>query len=122
MITTARDALAHPGLLVLSAWYHTRRGGALRDTMIALLAEVIGTLSEIDPEQARRYHWLALEILPAPTARRLKQMTMTMSDLVQHAMKKYYPGGLQGVRAPGAHSRPCGVHPGSPRCPRARRC
>jgi hypothetical protein len=66
VITPARDALADPGLLVLSAWYHTRRDGALRDTMIALLVEVIGTLSEIDPEQARRY-WLALEsCLPRP--------------------------------------------------------
>jgi hypothetical protein len=57
--------------------------------MVSLLVEVIGTLNEIDPERARRYYWLALDILPAQTARRLQEMTE--SDLVVFAMKKYYP-------------------------------
>jgi len=89
VITSSREALADPGRLVLSAWYHTRRGVARRDAMVSLLVEVIGTLNEIDPERARRYYWLALDILPAQTARRLQEMTE--SDLVVFAMKKYYP-------------------------------
>jgi hypothetical protein len=89
VIASSQEALADPGRLVLSAWYHTRRSSARREAMVSLLVEAIATLDEIDPERARRYYWLALDILPAQTARRLKEMTET--DLVLYAMKKYYP-------------------------------
>lgn len=77
VIGTLQDALADPGLLMLSAWYHTRRGTGQREALVSLILQVTWLFYQIDPEKAERYYELALAILPTASARRLQEMTDT---------------------------------------------
>jgi hypothetical protein len=45
------DAAADPGRLVLSGWFHTRRGAELREALVGLLMRVTELLYEIDQER-----------------------------------------------------------------------
>jgi hypothetical protein len=89
VITNAGLGIADPGLLLLSAWFHTRSGPRYRDLLVRLIAEVIALINEVDPEKAQRYHELAQAILPVSSTRRLKQMTQL--DIADYVYKKYYP-------------------------------
>jgi hypothetical protein len=51
VISSMADAAADPGRLVLSGWFHTRRGAELREALVGLLTRVTELLYEIDQER-----------------------------------------------------------------------
>ena len=44
VITSLQDGMADPGRLMLSAWYHSRRGPEPRESLVRLLVQVVEPL------------------------------------------------------------------------------
>jgi len=89
IIASVMEAMFDPGRMLLSAWYHARRGRN-GDGLLRLLAQVTALLAEIDQEKAQRYHECAVSILSNPVARRFNEMT-SLDVVREYVGKNFYP-------------------------------
>jgi hypothetical protein len=89
VITSLQDGMADPGRLMLSAWYHSRRGPEPRESLVRLLVQVVEPLYDFDHGKAQHYYDLATVILNPLAVRRLKDMTPQELTLV--AAERMYP-------------------------------
>jgi hypothetical protein len=77
VIDNLEDAMADPGLLMLSAWHHAEESDDMRELLVGLIVQARQWLEAVEKDKARQYHQLAFAILPAPSMRRYKEMTAT---------------------------------------------
>jgi hypothetical protein len=77
VIGNLEEAMAGPGLLMLSAWHHAEDSDESRELLVGLIVHVLQWLEAVDKEKARQYHRLATAILPDRSMKRFKDMTAT---------------------------------------------
>ncbi|MGD0558225.1 MAG: hypothetical protein ABSA93_24995 [Streptosporangiaceae bacterium] len=89
VIDNLEEAMADPGLLMLSGWHHAEDSDETRELLVGLIVEVLQWLDAVDGEKARQYHQLATVILHTPSMRRFKQMTSTA--IREYIANEVYP-------------------------------
>jgi hypothetical protein len=89
VIGNLEEAMADPGLLMLSGWHHAEDSDETRELLVGLIVEVLQWLEAVDKEKARQYYRLAGAILPMPSKRRIKEMSATA--LQEFLANEFYP-------------------------------
>jgi len=59
VIGNLEEAMADPGLLMLSGWHHAEDSDETRELLVGLIVEVLQWLEAVDKEKARQYYRLA---------------------------------------------------------------
>jgi hypothetical protein len=77
VIDNLEDAMADPGMLMLSGWHHAEDSDEMRELLVGLVVQVLRWLEPVDKEKAQQCHRLAMAILPTTSMRRFKEMTAT---------------------------------------------